>query len=33
VGLISDDKAEIAIADGKVGLPARSVLALVRPEA
>jgi glycogen operon protein len=33
VGLISDDKAEIAIADGKVGLPARSVLAMVRPEA
>jgi glycogen operon protein len=33
VGLISDDKAEIAIADGKVGLPARSVLALVRPQA
>ena len=33
IGLISDDKAEIAVADGKVGLPARSVLALVRPSA
>jgi glycogen operon protein len=33
VGLCSDDAAEVAIGEGKVGLPARSVLALVRPSA
>jgi glycogen operon protein len=32
VGLTSDDKSEIAIADGKTTLPARSVMALVRPQ-
>jgi glycogen operon protein len=33
VGLVSDDKAAITIGGGKVRLPARTVLALVRPAA
>jgi glycogen operon protein len=31
VGLVSDDQAEVTVAEGKTVLPPRSVLALVRP--